>query len=113
MLGQTAGEAVDNGVSFATHTDLGFVLFQHLRIVLRSVLHAAIGVVDEAFANCSILAGALFSSRLTMWYVFFTAVLSFRRIVFGESILPNRLRHRRSTFNYDRDTLSHFPWTSL
>jgi hypothetical protein len=40
-----------------------------------------------------------------MWYVFFTAVVSFRRIVFGESILPNRLRHRRSTFNYDRDTL--------
>jgi hypothetical protein len=42
-----------------------------------------------------------------MWYVFFTAVVSFRRIVFGESILPNRLRHRRSTFNYDRDTLGY------
>ena len=40
-----------------------------------------------------------------MWYVFFTAVVSFRRIVFGESILSNRLRHRRSTFNYDWDTL--------
>jgi hypothetical protein len=26
-----------------------------------------------------------------MWYVFFTAVVSFRRIVFGESILTNRL----------------------
>src|SRR5207248_3852753 len=45
------------------------------------------------------------SRKGAIWYVFFTAVVSFRRIVFGESILSNRLRHRRSTFNYDWDTL--------
>jgi hypothetical protein len=34
-----------------------------------------------------------------MWYVFFTAVVSLSEIGFGESILSNRVRHRRSTFN--------------
>ena len=32
-------------------------------------------------ANCSIAAAAVFSSRLMMWYGFFTAVVSFRRMV--------------------------------
>ena len=40
--------ALSSRISFAAHADLGFMLFQHHRIVLRSVLHAAIRVVNEA-----------------------------------------------------------------
>lgn len=51
------------------------------------------------FANCSMATAAPFSSRLRMWYSFFAAAVSFRGNGFGESIVSNRLRHRRLTFN--------------
>ena len=35
-------------VTFAAHADLGFVAFQHLRVLLRSVWHAAIRMMDES-----------------------------------------------------------------
>jgi hypothetical protein len=41
-------QAACRRVSFAAHTDGGFVLLQHLRTVLRSVLHAAVGMVHQA-----------------------------------------------------------------
>src|SRR3954452_24745534 len=67
-----------------------------------------------AFANCSIAAAAVFSSRFTIWYGFFTAVVSFRRMVLANRFyrtgsppplnLQLKLGHPRSygANDYDR-----------
>ncbi|HTU44184.1 MAG TPA: hypothetical protein VMF91_03945 [Bryobacteraceae bacterium] len=58
--------------------------------------------LGKLFHGCE----ALFAAQFTIWYGFFTAVVSpFRRIGFGESIPTNRTPPPPSTFNYAWDIL--------